>query len=264
MACHVVSIITICFNNPKELEATLRSFEGLSSAIEVVVVDGSPGDACAAVAGSREGITYLHGRDTGKYDAMNKGLAVASGTSAIVINSGDRLVDAVRFSAVVDENRDILDSTIVYGDHLIEFPDIGFSRVSPRHPTLTGIRRGELPSHQAVLIPMRFYRANCYDDTMQYSADTKLMRTAFSQMPSKYLAEAFAVFSAGGISNMPGQWRGVIRHYREMCAARDLTRMEELGLLLRLLVRKTTQAAIGGRRLSNIQRQRAVLRERRS
>jgi putative colanic acid biosynthesis glycosyltransferase len=256
-----VSIVTICRDNPAELASTLDSFSGLDAALtEVVVIDGSTGEDCERIACASNGVTaYKRGTDTGKYNAMNKGLDVARGDGVIFINSGDRLVSGPSFNQIVSGNRDAIKDHIVYGDNLLA---IG-GKLLPRTAPIVDaehIRIGLFPSHQAIIIPASFYRSVRYDQTLQISADTKLLRQAFGTLPFIKVDEPIAVFSHGGISSMPGSWPSVLNHYREMIVARDLRPIEKFYLARGLTTRKLLSVLLTPRGLLGLQTMMAVRR----
>lgn len=85
-------MITICFNDAKNLEATIASVVGQTyKNMEFVIVDGGSGDSTLELIHLHEArITkWVSERDTGIYDAMNKGLRLASGDYLIFMNAGD-------------------------------------------------------------------------------------------------------------------------------------------------------------------------------
>ena len=87
-----ISIITICYNCREDLEQTIQSVIAQSYANkEYIVVDGGSTDGTADVLASyRQHIDILISeRDNGIYDALNKGIRLASGEWIICMNAGD-------------------------------------------------------------------------------------------------------------------------------------------------------------------------------
>ena len=86
------SIITITYNAEEELPATLASVaEQTCTDYEYLVVDGASSDGTVALAqrSGIEGIRIVSERDGGLYDAMNKGIALATGKYLIFMNAGE-------------------------------------------------------------------------------------------------------------------------------------------------------------------------------
>lgn len=114
----LVSVITVCRNAAATLEACLASVAGQSyAAIEHIVIDGASTDDTGAILDRwRSRLAVLVSEpDRGLYDAMNKGVARASGDFIIFINADDVFAgpDAVR-----DAMREIArqpDGDIYYG-----------------------------------------------------------------------------------------------------------------------------------------------------
>ncbi len=118
----VVSVVTVCFNAAATLEACLRSVVDQTwPAIEYVVVDGASTDGTAAILDRyRDRIAVLISEpDRGIYDAMNKGIAAATGEFVIFINADDAFVgrDAVRHA--MEEVSRNPDADIYYGSIMV-------------------------------------------------------------------------------------------------------------------------------------------------
>ncbi|MBR6384115.1 MAG: glycosyltransferase [Lachnospiraceae bacterium] len=93
-----VSIITICFNSEAVIKKTIESVLGQTyTDIEYMIIDGASKDKTVEIAESykdafaEKGIDYkiFSEPDKGIYDAMNKGIAKATGELVGLINSGD-------------------------------------------------------------------------------------------------------------------------------------------------------------------------------
>lgn len=92
-----ISIITICFNAATDLENTIASVRSQKyKDYEYIVVDGGSKDATLAVINDNsDKITkWVSEPDKGIYDAMNKGIKMASGEWVIMMNAGDVFADS--------------------------------------------------------------------------------------------------------------------------------------------------------------------------
>ena len=100
-----LSIITVNRNNLAGLTRTIESVLGQTDRdFEYLVIDGASSDGSRELLEQTPGIDYwVSEPDAGIYEAMNKGLARASGEYLQFINSGDRLFepDTIRSSASV-------------------------------------------------------------------------------------------------------------------------------------------------------------------
>ncbi len=106
-----LSIITINRNNEPGLEKTMQSVAAQSSkAFEYVVVDGASTDGSVEVIQRYEqqlaNLKWVSDPDSGIYNAMNKGIGMATGDYIQILNSGDSLAadDVVErmFSALAE------------------------------------------------------------------------------------------------------------------------------------------------------------------
>ena len=249
-----LSITTICKNNPKDLRRTLKSIGG---EFEVIVQDGSDDERCASVA-AEFGLTAHRERDDGLYDALNRATQKASGDQVMVINSGDELYDARRLRKLTEQfGRG--QGVALYGDHIAS---IAGRRVRLRAPDLSPdtLRRGPLPCHQAIILPREYVLSIGYDARLRFAADAKLLRRAFVELRPIYLDEPLAVFTHGGLSNVPRSWSSVLAHYAELVSVLDYTPGERASLLTRLLGRKLAMSLLGREALLRLQHLRASRR----
>ena len=106
----LISIITVVFNGEKYLEETILSVINQSyDNVEYIIIDGGSTDGTVDIIKKYEDrIDYwVSERDGGIYDAMNKGIKLATHNSYLMwINAGDGLVDLNQFIKVYDKNID--------------------------------------------------------------------------------------------------------------------------------------------------------------
>ena len=91
-----LSIVTINRNNANGLEKTMQSVASQSfKEFEYIVVDGASTDGSVDVIRSHEAdcahLKWVSEPDSGIYNAMNKGLQMATGDYVQILNSGDCL-----------------------------------------------------------------------------------------------------------------------------------------------------------------------------
>jgi glycosyltransferase involved in cell wall biosynthesis len=87
-----ISIITVCYKSAATIEKTLQLIKNQSyQNLEYIVVDGgSSDDTLKIIKNYSSCITnYISESDKGLYDAMNKGIIVASGDVIGILNSDD-------------------------------------------------------------------------------------------------------------------------------------------------------------------------------
>lgn len=120
-----VSIITVVRNNKETIRDAIESVLNQTyKDIEYIVIDGASTDGTVEVIKSYEEsiAKFISERDNGLYDAMNKGLALASGDIVGILNSDDFYIDEFVIERVVKEFKSRhVDS--VFGDLVYIKPD---------------------------------------------------------------------------------------------------------------------------------------------
>ena len=172
----VFSIITVTFNAEKVLERTILSVLNQTYGdIEYIIVDGASKDGTKQIIRQYEaGIRiWVSEPDQGLYDAMNKGLRVATGDYLWFLNAGDVLQQShiVADVAKVAERHGYPD--ILYGEtdlmnlsgHIIAERRLK----APRNLTWKSFRMGMLVCHQAFVAKRSI--APVYDLSYRFSAD---------------------------------------------------------------------------------------------
>jgi len=113
------SIITVVYNNVRDIEHTITSVVNQTyDNIEYIVIDGESSDGTLAVIQKYQDkiAILLSEKDKGIYDAMNKGLALATGDYVLFLNSGDEIYDlnSIENLAKLSDGADIL-----YGETIL-------------------------------------------------------------------------------------------------------------------------------------------------
>src|SRR3954454_911185 len=121
-----VSIITVCFNSEKTIRDTIESVLSQDySHIEHIIVDGASSDGTMDIVhGYRERVAkVICEPDNGIYDAMNKGVAAATGDVVGILNSDDFYDSSNVISCVLEafDNQPGVD--IVFGDVVFVQPE---------------------------------------------------------------------------------------------------------------------------------------------
>lgn len=96
-----ISIVTPCFNAEKTIENTLQSVIGQGYPnLEYIVIDGAGNDKSAEIIKRHEKSLFYwsSSKDAGQYDAINKGMAMASGEILCWLNADDMLLPRSLFT----------------------------------------------------------------------------------------------------------------------------------------------------------------------
>ena len=118
----LISIITVVYNSEKYLEKTILSIaEQNNDALEYIIIDGGSKDNTLKIISKHADHIQktISEPDSGLYDAMNKGLQMASGEYVWFINSGDKLYSNNTFVKLQEiiESQNFPD--IIYGETVI-------------------------------------------------------------------------------------------------------------------------------------------------
>ena len=124
----ILSIITINRNNAAGLEKTMRSVASqIGGDFEYVVIDGASTDgsvevihSCEATFGER--MKWISEPDKGIYNAMNKGIGMATGDYLQFLNSGDTLVSDDVTKRMTEALKSKAYPSLLYGNMLKDMP----------------------------------------------------------------------------------------------------------------------------------------------
>ena len=196
------SIVTAVRNDAEHIAGTISSVldDNSDCEIEYIVIDGASTD------GTTEEIRRVADRlsvfvsepDSGIYDAMNKGIAHATGDVVGIINSGDRYYPGAlkRVERALDGKCD--ERHILWGD--VEYERGG--RVRGFRPEKRHI--GAFAPHPSMFVPLAYYRIySAYDASFELLGDYDFMYKAVNVVGVEpvYLPEVLAFYRAGGLSD---------------------------------------------------------------
>lgn len=199
----VLSVITVVYNNVDHVERTLLSVLNQTYPhIEYIVIDGASTDGTLQVIEKyKDRIAKLISEpDKGLYDAMNKGLTLATGDYVLFMNSGDELYtpETVANVFAAADNADIY-----YGETEM-INDKGESLGQRRHKapekfTWRSFKYGMSVSHQAIYIKRSLVEP--YDPQYQLSADIDwIIRAAKKAKAIVNVKQYVAKYLVGGMS----------------------------------------------------------------
>ena len=169
-----ISIITVVYNSEKYIRRTIESIVGQDyPGVEYIVIDGKSKDTTMQIVNEyRDRIAVVVSEpDKGLYDAMNKGLRLATGSYVLYINSGDALSSPTLLSDIF--NNVPADSDVIYGDTQITDEDGNILHNRRHRPpeqlSWRDYKRGMLVCHQSFIAKRTL--CNEYDTQYRYAAD---------------------------------------------------------------------------------------------
>lgn len=196
----LISVITVVRNAAADLLKTISSVTSLDYPyVEFIIVDGGSTDGTVEVIRCHtEKIHYwISEPDRGIYDAMNKGLAKATGEWVNFMNAGDIFYDSRVLSSIF--NQELNDAQVLYGDSIAQYPAFkAWRKAMPQEE----LRKGMICCHQAMFFRTTLIKGKAYQPDLYFSADYELVLRMFhSGFKFRYIPETIAVFDTRGISN---------------------------------------------------------------
>ncbi len=199
-----VSIITVVYNAREELQTTLENLASLKyQNKEIIVIDGNSTDGTKSVIEkfSIHINQWISEPDNGLYDAMNKGLRMATGEYVWFINAGDRVYDEYTLDNIFFGQEDEAD--VYYGDTLIVSATgehLGLRKKRPpRKLSWYSLRKGMVVCHQSFLVKRAI--SPWYNTQYRYAADIEWMIEALKKAVSiRNTHLILSIYQEGGIS----------------------------------------------------------------
>ena len=218
------SIITCTYNASEVLQRTLDSVTSQTwGQIEHIIVDGASKDSTMAMAEAyrrrsaeeetEHDIIIKSEPDRGLYDAMNKGLQLATGDYVVFLNAGDVLPTDETLENIsndVNERSDGRLPAVLYGDTNIVDNNGELLRprrlVPPDNLSWRSFRHGMLVCHQAFYVRTDIAKAEPYNLKYRFSADVdwciRVMKRAEKEgLPLLRLPEVVVNYLDGGMTN---------------------------------------------------------------
>jgi glycosyltransferase involved in cell wall biosynthesis len=198
-----ISIITVNYNNPEGLERTIKSvLRQTSSDYEYIIIDGAStkGDLDVIKKYDNGSIKWVSEKDSGIYNAMNKGVRKASGDYCLFMNSGDELFSADTIDQIIKCN---LQADFVQGTIARPGNPIVYSKAPNENQlTLGWYYAGYNNFHQASIIKRDMLLQHPYDEKYRVSADLKFNVECIIKNGCSYqnIDVVVALYEYGGIS----------------------------------------------------------------
>jgi glycosyltransferase len=217
------SIITATYNSSDTVQETLESVLSQTYCeIEYIVVDGQSKDHTIGIIKEYESrfnnqMQWISEPDQGIYDALNKGIRLATGDVIGVLHSDDVFSSADVLSMVQHAfeaaNVDVVYGDLVYVKRFKPTKIIRYWKSKPFNSNL--IQRGWMPPHPAVFMKRAVYQeVGLYDPQLQISADYDLLLRILrnDRFRMVYLPQLIVKMRGGGTSN---RTKNILQKMRE-------------------------------------------------
>lgn len=201
-----LSVITICYNDLAGLKKTIASVAAQDFAdLEYIVVDGGSSDGSADYIREQSSVITksVSEKDSGIYNAQNKGWRMATGEYCLFLNSGDFLADDKVVSTIFSSETT---EDIIYGDILVDNGKDALYRLGQHSPFTF-----EDLIYTTVFHPAAFIRrslletCNGYDESFRIVADYDFFLEAIlvKKCTTRYISLPVSVFNTAGVGSDP-------------------------------------------------------------
>jgi glycosyltransferase involved in cell wall biosynthesis len=204
-----ISIITVSYNSEKTIKITLNSVKDQTyKKIEHIIIDGNSADKTVLIAKQYSHINKIISKpDDGIYEAMNKGLKIATGDVICFLNSDDFYASNNVLSSVNKIFRDNPTLDACYSD-LIYVDSLNTSKIirywKSGNFNFGSFAKGWCPPHPTFFVKSSVYkRYGCFDTKFKIASDAELMMRFLEvkKIKVKYIPKIWIKFRVGGVSN---------------------------------------------------------------
>ena len=205
-----ISLITATYNSIETLPTCMYSVATQTHKnIEHIIIDGCSSDGTIDFL-KNSGFSYsvlISEPDFGIYDALNKGLSMATGEIIGFLHSDDKLYHDRVLEIVSTQFRESEELQLVYSNLVYvsaRFPE-KITRMWLSQQFYPGLlSTGWMPPHPTMYLKAELYRElGGFDSSMRISADYLSILKIFSipELQSKYIDDIFIAMREGGVSN---------------------------------------------------------------
>jgi glycosyltransferase involved in cell wall biosynthesis len=204
-----ISIITVCYNSASHISDAILSVARQNyPEIEHIIVDGGSTDGTEEILKAHENkiAQWISEPDSGIYDAMNKGLKMATGDIVGILNSDDFYYNDHIISTVADAFTDP-EIDAVYGDLIFVDPE-NLNRVVRSYSSAKWnperFAKGYMPAHPTFFVRSKYYEQYGWFETdYKIAADYEmLIRLLYvHKLRYKYLPVTMVKMRKGGVSS---------------------------------------------------------------
>ncbi|MDY3266607.1 MAG: glycosyltransferase family 2 protein [Phocaeicola sp.] len=207
-----ISIITTCYNSEKTISDTIDSILNQNYInYEYIIIDGSSKDNTISIIKKYKNLfgnklLWISENDNGIYDAMNKGIQMATGDVIGILNSDDFYTNNNILSRIADEFEKNTELDAIYGD--IHFVDSNNLNKCVRYYSSKIFKRqlmrlGFMPAHPSFYIKKdKLLEIGLYKTNYKIAADFEFLLRAIyvNKIKTKYIPLDIVTMRTGGAS----------------------------------------------------------------
>ena len=239
-----ISIISVCYNSSKTILDTIRSVNSQSYPnIEHVFIDGLSSDNTLEIirSNSKRKNVIISEKDSGLYDAINKGILNATGDVIGLLHSDDILSSSEIISDLIaktlDENLDGVYGDLQYVDKKNTNKVNRYWKSCEFNPNL--LRKGWMPAHPTLILKKEVYsKHGVFNKSFKIAADYDFMLRILKDKTLNfgYLPRVIIKMRVGGASNR--SIKNIIKKSKEDYRA---IRSNNIGGVITLILKNTSK-----------------------
>lgn len=248
----LISVITVAYNAVSTIEAAICSVLGQTYGnVEYIIVDGGSDDGTLEILDKyRDRLASCHsGPDEGVYDAMNKGIAMATGDVVGFLNADDLFADATVLEQIAVAFQDArLDAC--FADLMYVSRDMRkVLRYWKSRPFTPGdFAAGWCPAHPTFYVrKLVLDRYGGFDQSFKLAADAELMMRLLEgwRISTAYVPAVWVRMRVGGQTNR--SWKNILRQNKEIMRAlrKNGLPFSMIGFMANKIVNRLAQFAAG-------------------
>jgi len=236
-----LSVITVVYNNDKTISEAINSVLSQNyDEIEYIIIDGASRDNTLTIIKEYQSriSKFVSEPDTGLYDAMNKGVRLATGDVIGILNSDDMYQDRNVISDIMYQFNNDEKVDLVYGDLVYVKQDdtnkiVRNWRSIKYYPNF--FEDGNVPPHPSLFVKTEVYKeSGLFNLDFKLAADYEFMLRIFKKhsFKSKYINRIIIRMRLGGATNQ--SFRNIWRQNVEILRAWNTNELRVPFLLMPL------------------------------
>lgn len=236
-----ISIITVCYNSASTIEKTILSVcEQTYKNIEYIIVDGNSKDHTVSIIEKHKNniFKWISEPDKGLYDAMNKGITMATGDLIGILNSDDVFNSTTIIEEIVDFHK-INDIDASVGNIIQHKEDGKIVRLySSKYWNPQKLKVGFMPPHPSIFFKKElFNKFGNYDLGFKIGADYELITRFFlkNDISWKYSGITTTAMLVGGLSSSGSSSYRLITKEIQKALKMNLVSFSRLKIKMRFL-----------------------------
>nr|WP_315152580.1 glycosyltransferase family 2 protein [uncultured Flavobacterium sp.] len=202
-----ISLITVCYNGAATIEKTILSVASQTyKNIEYIIIDGNSKDSTLDVIKKHETIItkWISEPDNGLYDAMNKGIAMATGDLIGILNSDDTFNSDTVIEEIANfHSQNSIEASV---GNIIQHKENGkiVRLYSSKYWSPEKLKIGFMPPHPSIFFKRALFdKYGNYDLGFKIGADYELITRFFLKnvITWKYSGITTTAMLVGGLSS---------------------------------------------------------------